>query len=136
MDTVVRWGGEEFFIVARSIHRDQGLQLAQRMLEAVRATPFDLGITQYPATCSVGFAPFPMDTQHPHDTPWERVVAFADRCLYAAKDSGRNGCVGLGGGPADRVAQGAFLITGPDRPDWILQHTFSEPLNWARGTQR
>ncbi|MBI3131982.1 MAG: diguanylate cyclase [Acidobacteria bacterium] len=136
MDTVVRWGGEEFFIVARSIHRDQGLVLAQRILEATRSKPFQLGAVVHPATCSVGFAPFPLDPDHPHDTPWERVVAFADRCLYAAKDSGRNGCVGLAGGPVDRAAQGAFLISGPDRPDWHLQQSFQGPLNWARGTPR
>jgi diguanylate cyclase (GGDEF)-like protein len=136
MDTVVRWGGEEFFIVARSIHRDQGMMLAERILEAARAKPFLLGTQSHRATCSVGFAPFPLDVDHPHDTPWERVVAFADRCLYAAKDSGRDGCVGLVGGPVNLVAQGAFLLTGPDRPEWQLQQSFAEPLNWARGTKR
>lgn len=136
MDTVVRWGGEEFFVVARSIHRHQGLLLAQRILDATRATPFELGATTLAATCSVGFAPFPLDPDHPHGTPWERVVAFADRCLYAAKDSGRNGCVGLGGGPVEPAAQGVFLLTGPDREGWDLHHSFPGGLNWARGTQR
>ncbi len=135
MDTVVRWGGEEFFVVARSIHRDQGLLLAQRILEATRATPFDLGVTRLAATCSVGFAPFPLDPDHPHATPWERVVAFADRCLYAAKDSGRDGFAGLGGGPVEPAAQGVFLLTGPDRDGWILHHGFPGGLNWTRGAQ-
>jgi diguanylate cyclase (GGDEF)-like protein len=134
MDTVVRWGGEEFFIVARSIHRDQGLVLAQRILEATRSAPFDLGLTTLQATCSVGFAPFPLDPEHPHGTPWERTVAFADRCLYAAKDSGRDGCVGLAGGPADPPAQGVFLLTGPDREGWLLQKSFPGDVNWSRGS--
>ncbi len=133
MDTVVRWGGEEFFVVARSIHRDQGLMIAQRILDAARSAPFELGSTLHAATCSVGFAPFPHDPEHPQGTPWERVVAFADRCLYAAKDSGRDRCVGLTGGPSTPAAQGVFLLTGPDRPDWHLQQSFPGPINWARG---
>lgn len=135
MDTVVRWGGEEFFVVARSIHRGQGLMLAQRIQEAMRSRPFELGVTTYHGTCSVGFAPFPHDPELPNGTPWERVVAFADRCLYAAKDSGRDRAVGLVGGPSIPAAQGAFLLTGPDHPDWQIQQSAPGPINWVRGAK-
>ncbi|HJV89305.1 MAG TPA: diguanylate cyclase [Holophagaceae bacterium] len=135
MDTVVRWGGEEFFVVARSIHRDQGLVLAERILEAVRTRPFELGTTRLQGTCSVGFAPFPFDPAHPQNTPWERVVAFADRCLYAAKDSGRDRAVGLTGGSSSPAAQGAFLLEGPGGTEWPLQRSFPDPINWSRGAK-
>lgn len=131
-DTVVRWGGEEFLILARGLRRDQGPMVAQRILAAVRSAPFDVG-TPFPRTCSVGFAPFPLDPAHPSATPWERVVALADRCLYAAKTTGRNGFVGLEQGPLDPATQEAFLAQGPDGPGWVLRQSFDEALYWARG---
>lgn len=131
-DTVVRWGGEEFLILARGIRREQGPMVAQRILAAVRSRPFDVG-APFPRTCSVGFAPFPLDPDHPSATPWERVVALADRCLYAAKTTGRNGFVGLERGPVDPAAQEAFLDHGPDGPGWELRQSFDDTLYWARG---
>lgn len=131
-DTVVRWGGEEFLILARGLRRDQAPMVAQRILTAVRAEPFDVG-SPFPRTCSVGFAPFPLDPEHPSTIPWERVVALADRCLYAAKTTGRNGFVGLERGPVDAPAQEAFLARGPDGPGWELRQSFDDALYWARG---
>ena len=42
-DLVVRWGGEEFLIVARESDRGEAEPVAERILEAVGGTPFELG---------------------------------------------------------------------------------------------
>jgi len=95
-DTVVRWGGEEFLVVARHTDRSQGNFIATRILELVRSRPFDLGNgIEIHKTCSLGFCAYPMAPKHPDALTWQRVVEVADRCLYAAKLSGRDGWVGI-----------------------------------------
>ncbi len=99
-DTLVRWGGEEFLIVARQVGSSTPAALAERIRKAVASHEFDLGdgITLH-KTISIGFAPFPLGHQVPC-LPWEKVVLLADRALYAVKRTGRNGWVGLDEGPA------------------------------------
>ena len=59
-DYLVRWGGEEFLVVTRFMHRDGASQLAERMRKAVESHDFDLGEgTTIKKTCSIGFASFP-----------------------------------------------------------------------------
>ncbi len=109
-DTVVRWGGEEFLLVARSCERSQAQKLADRVKELVSSEPFDVGDGHtLHRTCSLGFAPYPVVRNHPPDAvSWTQVIEMADRCLYAAKESGRNGWVGVREGPLpERVA--AFI---------------------------
>jgi diguanylate cyclase (GGDEF)-like protein len=113
-DSVIRWGGEEFLVVARAFDRAQAGALAQRILELVRAQPFDLGDgLSTGQTCSVGFAPYPLVQGQPAEAlSWERVVEVADRCLYCAKESGRDAFVGVKDG-RDPGRAGIFL-TQPD----------------------
>ncbi len=97
-DTVVRWGGEEFLVVTRHTDRAQGNFIASRILELIRSRPFDLGNgVKIHKTCSLGYCPYPMAPKHPDALPWQRMVEVADRCLYAAKLSGRDGWVGFQG---------------------------------------
>ncbi len=110
MDTVVRWGGEEFLLVARKCDRGQAQNLADRVKELVSREPFAIGNGQtLLRTCSLGFAPYPIARGYPPEAvSWTQVVEMADRCLYAAKESGRNGWVGLREGPSpERVS--AFI---------------------------
>ncbi len=94
-DVVVRWGGEEFLIVARNIDRDQAHILAGQLCDAVRAHPFDLGNgVTLRKTCSVGYTAFPVCPGDPDRFGWEQALELADQCLYAAKKSGRDGWVG------------------------------------------
>ncbi|MDQ1919242.1 ligand-binding sensor domain-containing diguanylate cyclase [Massilia pseudoviolaceinigra] len=94
-DVVVRWGGEEFLIVARNTDRDHAHALANQVCQAVRSHRFDLGngvVLQ--KSCSVGFTAFPLLPGAPERFDWEQALELADQCLYAAKNSGRDGWVG------------------------------------------
>lgn len=95
-DTVVRWGGEEFLIVARNAARKDAMVLVERIRARVEAHAFDLvdGST-IKRTCSIGFALMPFLCAEPEFMSWEEVVDVADHCLYVAKRSGRNGWVGV-----------------------------------------
>jgi diguanylate cyclase (GGDEF)-like protein len=95
-DTVVRWGGEEFLVVARGSRIDDAPVLAERIRSDVESTVFDLG-TGVPErlTCSIGFGSWPFAAAAAECMDWETVVKIADRCLYASKRSGRNGWVGV-----------------------------------------
>ena len=95
-DTVVRWGGEEFLVVARNAARQDAAVLAERIRAAVSAHPFDVGEREpLHRTCSLGFACFPLVPEQPALLGWEQVVDLADHCLYAAKRSGRDAWVGV-----------------------------------------
>jgi diguanylate cyclase (GGDEF)-like protein len=99
-DMLVRWGGEEFLIVARSTLREHGHYLAERVRCAVRDHHFDLGDgNTLRATCSVGYATFPFLRDDPAAISWQHVVRIADRCLYAAKHGGRDRTIGITGSP-------------------------------------
>ena len=136
-DTVVRWGGEEFLLVARNVDRSQAEILANRVLELIRSTPFDLGNGNFiTKTCSLGFALYPfLQNQPPNTLTWQQVVEVADRCLYAAKESGRDGWVGLLHG-GDDAADVPRFISQPEvvlaDPAWHLLASFPDlqALRW------
>lgn len=112
-DMLVRWGGEEFLLAARLSGHDEAAALAGRILRAVDSEPvaLDDGRT-LPVTCSVGFAPWPFAPQWPTLGGWQQSVDLADRCLYAAKASGRDAWVGLLPGPAPQQAAVRALLGG------------------------
>ena len=94
-DVVVRWGGEEFLVLARHADRHQAGVLAEQICEAMRAHAFDLGDgVVLHRTCSLGFTAFPLLPSKAEEFSWEQTVELADQCLYAAKHSGRDGWVG------------------------------------------
>ncbi|HLO92981.1 MAG TPA: GGDEF domain-containing protein, partial [Burkholderiaceae bacterium] len=95
-DHVVRWGGEEFLVVARGGMRQHAAKQAERIRQAVADKPFVLPDGQLLArTCSIGFACFPLAQEHPRALDWSAVVDVADGALYEAKRGGRNGWVGV-----------------------------------------
>lgn len=95
-DTVVRWGGEEFLVVARNAARIDSHLLAERIRAGIEGHQFDLGNGQtIRKTCSIGFSFFPFSQLDPDLFHWEKIVDLADHCLYAAKRSGRNAWVGV-----------------------------------------
>ncbi|WP_347332226.1 two-component regulator propeller domain-containing protein [Marinimicrobium locisalis] len=95
-DYLVRWGGEEFLLVARFSNRADAPNLAERVRTAVENTRFDIGRGKtLHKTCSIGYAAFPFYQKQPELLSWEQVIDTADRALYAAKRVGRNCWVGL-----------------------------------------
>jgi diguanylate cyclase (GGDEF)-like protein len=95
-DYLVRWGGEEFLVVARGSSRAGAPDLAERARRAVVERPFMLpqGRTLV-RSCSIGFACFPLLPSEPRATGWALVVDLADAALYCAKREGRNRWVGV-----------------------------------------
>jgi len=95
-DYLIRWGGEEFLVVARDTSRQHAPELAERVRRAVADTPFVLADQQLLAkTCSIGFACFPLSRSHPQLLSWQAAVEVADAALYASKHGGRNAWHGL-----------------------------------------
>jgi diguanylate cyclase (GGDEF)-like protein len=95
-DLVVRWGGEEFLIVARESDRAEAEPVATRILESVGGTPFDLGEgLQLTRTCSIGWAAVPWIRDVAAAVSWEETLVLVDRALYLAKRSGRNQAIGV-----------------------------------------
>ena len=96
MDTIIRWGGEEFLVVARDISRHNYAFLVERIRRSVEDHPFNIGLAEpLRLTCSLGAAAFPFLPSEPEMLDWEKVVELADACLYAAKRSSRNAWVGI-----------------------------------------
>lgn len=109
-DLVVRWGGEEFLIVARNSDRSFGAVLAQALLDGIRDEVFDLGNgLTLRKTCSVGFTAFPVLEGFMDAFSWEDAVELADQCLYAAKSSGRDAWVGVLAPDPVQAEQGRIL---------------------------
>ncbi len=84
MDTLGRWGGEEFVVVLPEVSPADAMLTAERIRAAVAARPFAAtGGTHL--TVSIGAATFPAD-----GTARSELLAAADRAMYAAKRLGRN----------------------------------------------
>ena len=93
-DLVVRWGGEEFLVLAPRSAPEQAEQMAARILAVLGTRPIDIGTAALRVTASIGYARFPLP---PYGTgvPWEQAINLADMALYTAKNQGRNRAVGI-----------------------------------------
>ena len=102
-DHLVRWGGEEFLVVARHSDRRHAAELAQRVVQAIGGVAFELpDRRRLHRSCSLGHAAFPLQSAYPHQASWSEIIELADLALYAAKRAGRNEWVGFesdNGGP-------------------------------------
>jgi diguanylate cyclase (GGDEF)-like protein len=99
-DILIRWGGDEFLVVARESQREGIEALVERIRRQLEIHPFHVGDGQVMhTTCSLGFACYPFLGDHMQAVSWEQVIGIADRALYAAKRNGRNRWLGLFGTP-------------------------------------
>jgi diguanylate cyclase (GGDEF)-like protein len=95
-DYLVRWGGEEFLVLARATDREEAKVVAERIRRAVAHRDFLLPDgTTLAKTCSIGYACFPFMPSQPRLLTWSQVVELADMGLYIAKNSGRNAWAAL-----------------------------------------
>ena len=99
----MRWGGEEFLLVARRARRAGARVIADTLLEAIRDHVFHLpGSVELHRTWSIGFAALPIHPRAPEQGGWQQALMMADQCLYAAKNTGRDRWVGVLADPACR----------------------------------
>lgn len=95
-DSVVRWGGEEFLLIARNTGPDSAPVLARRIRQAFKRHVFEVSDgVKLQLTCSLGWACYPFIPADCGVLGWEEVVGVADKALYAAKNSGRDSWVGV-----------------------------------------
>ncbi len=93
-DLVVRWGGEEFLVLALKVPAARAEQMAARVLKIIGGTPVMVQGQPVKVTVSIGYARFPLP---PNVLPvaWEQAINLADMALYTAKSQGRNRAVGI-----------------------------------------
>ncbi|HJV62619.1 MAG TPA: GGDEF domain-containing protein [Albitalea sp.] len=93
-DLIVRWGGEEFLVVVRSLGAEQVEALAKRMLAAMAGAPVVHDGRAIGVTGSIGFATFPLEPAR-LAVSWERAIDLVDTAMYLAKAHGRNRAYGV-----------------------------------------
>jgi diguanylate cyclase (GGDEF)-like protein len=84
VDTVARWGGEEFVILLPETAKEGALRVAWKLLTSVSNHSFSLIDRQ--VTVSIGLASIPESTIDSS----ENLIVSSDRALYEAKTNGRN----------------------------------------------
>jgi len=86
-DTLARWGGEEFIVIAPETSKKKGCILAEKIRRTVARHAFPHGSDQPLGlvSLSIGISSRTEATENA-----EKLLRFADDAVYAAKDSGRN----------------------------------------------
>jgi diguanylate cyclase (GGDEF)-like protein len=96
-DRLVRYGGEEFLVIAPGIGLKQAAALAARLRRVVAATRFE-GLPRI--TCSFGVCAYDQDADA------DALIRRVDDLLYAAKQAGRNRVVAALAPKARRASPG------------------------------
>ena len=87
-DTLGRYGGEEFLIIASDVDGNGALALAERIRSIVESKPVVTQAGEVSVTVSLGAA---VSTSTRNADP-QMLLRLADQALYRAKDNGRNRC--------------------------------------------
>lgn len=143
-DYVVRWGGEEFLVIARNTEASQCRVIAERIHDAANNMIFTLDDgTELEVTCSIGVSHLPIFTSAPDFVSWEHVIEVADTAVYMSKALGRNGWVSIRGANAEGIDDaetfmrriktdlGGMVTEGT----LVIESSFEEPLKAAPENQ-
>ncbi len=85
-DIPCRYGGEEMSVILTNTNKEDAVKTAIKICEAVRNKEFELATgDRTHVTISLGVASMPENG----DTT-EKLIEYADKCLYVAKRNGRN----------------------------------------------
>ena len=102
-DFVIRWGGDEFVVIAKQTKPDEAEWLAERIRSSIAGSNFTLGDGQIVrTTCSIGFAAYPLFRSSVDESSLDQIISLADGLMYEAKKR-RNAWVGMLG-PNDAIA--------------------------------
>ena len=85
-DTVSRYGGDEFVIIAASITDAASAATVATKLLQVMAVPIKINGAEYQVTASIGISLFP-----DHSTDIDQLLKIADAAMYRAKKRGKAG---------------------------------------------
>ncbi|NHA13397.1 GGDEF domain-containing protein [Thioalkalivibrio sp. XN279] len=86
-DLVFRLGGDEFLVVCPRTGLAGALQVAEKVLQAIRALDVPVGHGRWRGSASIGVAVKTAEMAH-----YDELILVADRNVYEAKQAGRN-CV-------------------------------------------
>ena len=87
MDSLGRYGGEEFILLLPETDYEGALILAERLRQAIEAEPVITDDVSIPITMSFGITVFNEKT-----ADYKQLIAEADTSLYQSKENGRNCC--------------------------------------------
>jgi diguanylate cyclase (GGDEF)-like protein len=86
VDTVVRYGGDEYVIILIDADSETGFRVAERIRASIEENDFmkDEGL-DLKITASIGVATYPLHTRERRE-----LLKMADRAMYTAKDMSKN----------------------------------------------
>jgi len=94
VDLVGRYGGEEFIVVMPETRQKDALEVAERIRSSIARNLFKIYHVETKVTVSQGIATYdPQNSQlSPDDAVAvvDRLIQASDKCLYQAKEDGRN----------------------------------------------
>jgi len=85
IDSVVRFGGDEFLIILAQIDSRENVALVAKKLVNAMAKPFKLGSEDVTVSVSIGIAIYPDHEGNP-----EELIRLADAAMYGVKNRGKN----------------------------------------------
>jgi len=94
LDWMARYGGEEFIIVLPETDLTGATAAAERFRSIIARPVIRFEDHDIQITASFGIASIGLEGDKSHLTA-EDLIKAADRCLYQAKEGGRNKCIGM-----------------------------------------
>ncbi|MDX2368722.1 MAG: diguanylate cyclase [Colwellia sp.] len=85
VDTLCRWGGEEFMILLPEISKENAVTVAEKIRKNVESLETTYGDALVKMTVSIGLGYFSGDS-----IEMNSMINTVDKCLYKAKKTGRN----------------------------------------------